>query len=568
MATPPTNLVAVLLQRGLITDAQLRNAQAYARRHRMRLPDSLVALGHVTPDDLVGVIAAFCGMEPIDLRHVVVPPEVIAMMPECVARENFVLPLALRGDMLRIAVGDPTDGETIQKLRFILNRDVEAVLARPCEILDAIRRHYGELETTVVDSLLCEFTDTQIDFAQTETPVRPGLTSIDLDCPDGTAWPGPGAHEAGNTRLVERHATVRYFHRMNPLRTFPLLVVLSDRLVREVAKRAVSQAESKRFAVAEGAVVEIEPVLPGCTCYPPRECVRVGPVETCARFWVVPHVLGEVMQARVVVRQGETVLAEVPLEARVVRQTPAVVMGALSLALPPALMVLKHYHLDFESQLADGFALYAWLAHALVQALSPELLAGALLALTAAAYLWMRPRQRDVFWDITPVAPHTDTHKSAPRPADDTAAATEESISVDALRRADRCYQARDFAGALRLYEQGLGLEGLRAVHYFRASLAAAQLGDAERALTILSRATATLPPAELWPTFWYNMGCFATRLRRFAEALGFLNRAVDAGYRNAAKYRSDPDLEPLRWHPGFRRLLAGLDTMAAEAHR
>jgi hypothetical protein len=57
----------------------------------------------------------------------------------------------------------------------------------------------------------------------------------------------------------------------------------------------------------------------------------------------------------------------------------------------------------------------------------------------------------------------------------------------------------------------------------------------------------------------WYNLGCFCARLGRFDEALRHLTRAIDVGYADAAKYHGDPDLEPLRWKPGFKRLLAGI---------
>ena len=67
------------------------------------------------------------------------------------------------------------------------------------------------------------------------------------------------------------------------------------------------------------------------------------------------------------------------------------------------------------------------------------------------------------------------------------------------------------------------------------------------------------LPPAEMRGPMWYNMGCFAARLGRFPEALVYLNKAVDAGFDDMDKFRADPDLEPLRWHAGFKRLLASV---------
>jgi hypothetical protein len=311
---------------------------------------------------------------------------------------------------------------------------------------------------------------------------------------------------------VGRRATVRYYHRMSPERLFPLLVVLSRRGVQAVAKRGVAQGQSEEFRVAEGSRVEVEPILPGCACYPPKEQVRVGPGEATCTFWVVPHVLGRLRQARVVVRQAGATLAEVPLEGRVARQSATLLMGALSLVLPFVLLLLKHFGLDFESQLEDGFGLYARLAGWLLGALTPELLTVLLLAATLSLYLWLRPRKRDVFWDVRP----------EPAPEEQPAA------------------QARRTGSA-----------------YFQASLAAFRAGELARALAILQEAEACLPPSEMKGPLWYNMGCFAARLGRFPEAVRYLNRAVDAGYADPRKYRSDPDLSPLRWHAGFKRLLA-----------
>src|SRR5207249_12185059 len=64
---------------------------------------------------------------------------------------------------------DPSDFDTLQKLLFILNKDIQPVLAPREQIVEAINRHYGQSETESVDSMLSEFTDTAIDFTETET---------------------------------------------------------------------------------------------------------------------------------------------------------------------------------------------------------------------------------------------------------------------------------------------------------------------------------------------------------------------------------------------------------------
>src|SRR5438094_9383350 len=98
-----------------------------------------------------------------------IPPSVIELVPESVARENIVLPMSQENGTLKIIMSDPTDFDTMQKLQFILNKDIQPVLAPREQIVEAINRHYGQTETESVDSMLQEFTDTAIDFTQTDS---------------------------------------------------------------------------------------------------------------------------------------------------------------------------------------------------------------------------------------------------------------------------------------------------------------------------------------------------------------------------------------------------------------
>ena len=66
----------------------------------------------------------------------------------------------------------------MQKLQFILNKDIQPVLAPREQIVEAINRHYGQTETESVDSMLAEFTDTAIDFTETEArPASPAAAT-------------------------------------------------------------------------------------------------------------------------------------------------------------------------------------------------------------------------------------------------------------------------------------------------------------------------------------------------------------------------------------------------------
>ena len=168
MATSKDDFGKILIRNGTISRDQLNEAEQMAREQSGNVADCLVKLGYATGEEVMRAMAEFHGMEFIDLVEFKIPEEVIELVPESVARENAALPLSFEDDSLKVVVSDPFDIETIEKLRFILNRKVETALAPREAILEAINRYYGQVEGESADSMLQEFTDTAIDFTETE----------------------------------------------------------------------------------------------------------------------------------------------------------------------------------------------------------------------------------------------------------------------------------------------------------------------------------------------------------------------------------------------------------------
>ncbi|REK08460.1 MAG: type II/IV secretion system protein [Planctomycetota bacterium] len=158
----------ILIRQGIISEEQLGEAKRVAKSSGKKVPDQLVVLGYATGDEVMRAIAQEHGLDFIDLNEVVIPPSIVELVPESVARENAILPMAEEDGGLKVIVSDPLDLDTFEKLRFILNKKVEIALAPREMILDAINRHYGQMEDQSADSMLQEFTDTAIDFTETE----------------------------------------------------------------------------------------------------------------------------------------------------------------------------------------------------------------------------------------------------------------------------------------------------------------------------------------------------------------------------------------------------------------
>jgi hypothetical protein len=79
----------------------------------------------------------------IDLTGPTIPASVFEMVPESVAREYCIIALERYKGALKIVMSKPPDRVTIQKLKFILNKDILPVLAPEQQIVAAINRHYG-----------------------------------------------------------------------------------------------------------------------------------------------------------------------------------------------------------------------------------------------------------------------------------------------------------------------------------------------------------------------------------------------------------------------------------------
>jgi type IV pilus assembly protein PilB len=154
----------ILIRRGVIGPDQLKEAQ----RTGGAIEESLVKLGYAEADDIMKAKAEQHGLPFIELREIEIPPSVIELVPESLARENIVMPLAQGNGTIKVIMYDPLGFETIEKLRFVLNREIEVALAPKEAIVEAINKYYGAAgtETESVDSMLQEFTDTAIDFAE------------------------------------------------------------------------------------------------------------------------------------------------------------------------------------------------------------------------------------------------------------------------------------------------------------------------------------------------------------------------------------------------------------------
>lgn len=182
MAKSRGDFTDILLRKQILSADQLQEAKSLQQQTGAKLQDAIVRLNYATMDEVMTAIAEQHGMQFVNLADTTIPAAVLETVPESVARENVILPMALDNGSLKIIMSDANDFDLITKLQFILNKDIQPVLSSREQIIDAINRHYGQSETESVDSMLSEFTDTAIDWTETEA-TQAGGSMEESDAP-------------------------------------------------------------------------------------------------------------------------------------------------------------------------------------------------------------------------------------------------------------------------------------------------------------------------------------------------------------------------------------------------
>jgi type IV pilus assembly protein PilB len=143
MAIEHKRLGDMLLEENLITPEQLEAAVGEQRRTGQLLGATLVRLGTITEEALVGCLHRQLNLPLVDLNDVVVDEQALSRVKEEVAKKYGAIPIEIEGrSTLIVAMGDPMNVAALEDLRFHAGMFIQPVLARPSQIIEAIDRYY------------------------------------------------------------------------------------------------------------------------------------------------------------------------------------------------------------------------------------------------------------------------------------------------------------------------------------------------------------------------------------------------------------------------------------------
>ncbi len=147
---------------GLVTDEQLGPIRQEADSTGEGLVDTLVAKKIVSAGQVAQAKASQFGVEFVNLGEMRLPDDVISAIPRHVAKKYNVVPVYRHDNTVTVALSDPSDLDTLDSLRHLLNMEVEPRVASPEDIEEAIGKYYGGAGKDSVSQMIQDITEGEI----------------------------------------------------------------------------------------------------------------------------------------------------------------------------------------------------------------------------------------------------------------------------------------------------------------------------------------------------------------------------------------------------------------------
>ena len=135
-------VLELLQEQGYVSPDQVRAVMNSLKQEGETTLDILLQTGAVTEDIVLGMIATQFGMQYVHVNADAIDPTVKDIVPKDLARKYGVVPVYATETSVTVALSDPMAYDTVDSLHYVLNRDVDAVIAPRLEVKAAVDKLY------------------------------------------------------------------------------------------------------------------------------------------------------------------------------------------------------------------------------------------------------------------------------------------------------------------------------------------------------------------------------------------------------------------------------------------
>lgn len=154
----------LLVRQKRISLEQLREAQRAQQKENVSLNFALAKMGYMSDNEISDFLSQQYRVQSIDLKNVLIPPEVARLVSSEVCSRHRIVPFARNGSILSVAMADPSNLHAIDDVKFLTGLQIEPYVASESLILAAIERAFQAPEISY-DDIMDGFDESEIDFA-------------------------------------------------------------------------------------------------------------------------------------------------------------------------------------------------------------------------------------------------------------------------------------------------------------------------------------------------------------------------------------------------------------------
>ncbi|MBU1112313.1 MAG: Flp pilus assembly complex ATPase component TadA [Candidatus Omnitrophica bacterium] len=143
-----------IVEKGLLNQEDLDKALAAHKKKGGSLVELLVQLGYLKEAQLVDLLSGYLSIPPVRILNLNIPKEVIALIPETLARDQKVLPIGKIGNTLTVAMGDPLNVLVIDDIKKITKCEVNPIISPLSEIREAISTYYSQVQISSIEDII------------------------------------------------------------------------------------------------------------------------------------------------------------------------------------------------------------------------------------------------------------------------------------------------------------------------------------------------------------------------------------------------------------------------------
>lgn len=152
MKVDSNKLLKFILEAGLINESQMTTVLQESKKNRQEVGDVLISENLITKKELIKIEAYLLGIPFINLEHEIIPPDVLKIIPESIAKSHNIVAFRRKGDNLEVAMVDPEDLRTIEFIeKTIPSIKILPRLSTPESIKSAISQYQKTLEIEFKD---------------------------------------------------------------------------------------------------------------------------------------------------------------------------------------------------------------------------------------------------------------------------------------------------------------------------------------------------------------------------------------------------------------------------------